>query len=203
MVGLRLVRLIERHSERLSRALAEQIRKSERTSDFRKIQAKDLQLAAAEVYRNLGEWLLQKTEKDIEDRFRTIGSRRAADGVGLHQFVWALMLTRDHLWHFLDQEGFADNIVKLHGEQELRQMLNQFFDRAIYYGILGYGETGQLDKAKCDLARVEGLAISIGLMSERRTSPNQYVVGPPQDPLFLSNNRQEDDTNFDFDRPNP
>jgi uncharacterized membrane protein YheB (UPF0754 family) len=175
MVGLRLVRLIERHSERLSRALAEQIRKSERTSDFRKIQAKDLQLAAAEVYRNLGEWLLQKTEKDIEDRFRTIGSRRAADGIGLHQFVWALMLTRDHLWHFLDQEGFADNIVKLHGEQELRQMLNQFFDRAIYYGILGYGETEQLDKAKCDCATVEGLAVSIGLVSERRTTPNNTL----------------------------
>lgn len=85
------------------------------------------------------------------------------------------MLTRDHLWHFLDQEGFADNIVKLHGEQELRQMLNQFFDRAIYYGILGYGETEQLDKAKCDCATVEGLAVSIGLVSERRTTPNNTL----------------------------
>lgn len=175
MVGLRLVRLIERHSERLSRALTEQIRKSERTSDFRKIQARDLQLAAAEVYCNLAEWLLQKTEKDIEDRFRTIGSRRAVEGVGLHQFVWALMLTRDHLWHFLDREGFSDNIVMLHGEQELRQMLNQFFDRAIYYGILGYSETGQLDKTKGDLAKVEDLAISIGLVSERRTTPNNML----------------------------
>ena len=166
MVGLRLVRLIERHSERLSRALTEQIRKSERTSDFRKIQEKDLQLAAAEVYRNLGEWLLQKTERDIEDRFRTIGSRRAADGVGLHQFVWALMLTRDHLWHFLDQEGFADNIVKLHGEQELRQMLNQFFDRAIYHAILGYTEAAE-SSVKSELQKARDLAISIGLMSTK------------------------------------
>lgn len=80
---------------------------------------------------------MQKTEDDIEDRFRTIGSRRAVEGVGRHQFVWALMLTRDHLWRFLEQECFADNIVALHGEQELRRMLNQFFDRAIYYWILG------------------------------------------------------------------
>lgn len=172
MVGLKLVRLIEGHSERLSRALTEQIRKSERTSDFRKIPAKDLQLAAAEVYRNLGEWLLQKTENDVAHRFRTIGSLRAAEGVGLHQFVWALMLTRDHLWRFLDQEGFADNIVKLHGEQELRKMLNQFFDRAMYYEILGYGEAGPQDKPKSDLARVEEVAISIGLMSERGTTPH-------------------------------
>jgi hypothetical protein len=55
MVGMKLVRLTERQSERLALGLAEQIRKSERTSDFRKIPAQDLQLAAAEVYRNLGE----------------------------------------------------------------------------------------------------------------------------------------------------
>lgn len=171
MVGLRLVRLIEKHSENLALGLTEQIRKSERTSDFRKIPDKNLRLAAAEVYRDLGEWLLQKTESDIEDRFRTIGSRRAKEGVRLHQFVWALMLTRDHLWHFLEREGFADNVVELHGEQELRRMLNQFFDRAVYYGILGYGEAEDAPP-KGDLAKVEELARSIGLMSERKTTFN-------------------------------
>jgi hypothetical protein len=172
MVGLKLVRLIERHAERLAGGMTEQIRAAERTSDFRKVPAKDLQLAAADVYRNLGEWLLQKTEDDIEDRFRTIGSRRAVEGVGRHQFVWALMLTRDHLWRFLEQEGFADNIVALHGEQELRRMLNQFFDRAVYYGILGYDEVRRnADHPKSDLARFEDLAISIGLISQRSTSP--------------------------------
>jgi len=115
---------------------------------------------------------LQKTEDDVENRFRTIGSRRAIEGVGRHQFVWALMLTRDHLWSFLEQEGFADNIVALRGEQELRQMLNQFFDRAIYYGILGYDEARRnADHPKSDLARAQDLAISIGLMSERNTTP--------------------------------
>jgi len=152
MVGLKLVSLIERHSERLARGLTEQIRSSERTSDFRKIPPKDLQLAAAEVYRNLGEWVLQKTEHDIENRFRAIGKRRATEGVSLHQFVWALMLARDHLWRFLEQEAFADNIVQLHAELELQQMLNQFFDRAVYHGILGYHEAKQQDSPKESLS---------------------------------------------------
>ena len=52
MLGMRFVRLIERHSEALSRELTEQIRSSQRTSDFRRIPSKELQLAAAEVYRN-------------------------------------------------------------------------------------------------------------------------------------------------------
>jgi hypothetical protein len=170
MVGLKLVRLIERNSEILARGLTEHIRKSERTSDFRRILPKDLRLAAVEVYRNLGEWLLQKTEQDIEGCFREIGTRRAVEGVGLHQFVWALMLTRDHLWHFLQQEAFADNIVALHGEVELHQMLVQFFDRAVYYGILGYDEVRQHNSLKSDLARVEELAVSVDLMSGGKTT---------------------------------
>lgn len=145
MVTLRLVRLIERHSEELVQGLAEQIYTSERTCDFRKIPPAELGLAAAEVYRNLGEWLLQKTEEDIKTRFGSIAARRAAEGIGLHQFVWALVISRDHLWNFLQREAFASNVVELYGELELYQMLTQFFDRAVYYGILGY-DNAELQK---------------------------------------------------------
>jgi len=166
MLGIKMVRLIERHSEALSRGLTEQIRKSERTSDFHKIPLKDLRLAASEVYRNLGEWLLQKTESDIASRFEAVAARRAAEGIRLHQFVWALMMTRDYLWRFLRQQAFADNIVELHGEMELQQLLNQFFDRAIYYAMLGYEKADAQAEHKGDLSRARELAISIGLMSE-------------------------------------
>jgi hypothetical protein len=143
MLGIRLVRLIEAHAEALSQGLAQRIRNSERTSDFNKIPARNLRLAATEVYRNLGEWLLQKTESDIASRFRCVGSRRATEGISLHQTVWALVLTRDYLWHFLQREAFADNVIELHGEMEFHRQLEQFFDIAIYYAIVGYQEAVQ------------------------------------------------------------
>jgi hypothetical protein len=165
---MRLLRLIEAHSDDLSRGLSEKILTSERTSDFRKIQPEDLRLAAAEVYRNLGEWLLQKPENDIEVRFRAAGARRAADGVRLHQMVWALQLSREHLWQFLRRQSLADNVVALYGEMELQRLLNQFFDRAIYYAVLGYEEAGHCSP-KGELARARDLAISIGLMAAQDT----------------------------------
>jgi hypothetical protein len=161
---MRLVKLIEAHSGELCRDLTEQIGKSGRTSDFRRIPAQELRLAASEVYRNLGEWLLQKTETDIAARFRAVAGRRAAEGIRLHQFVWALLLSRDHLWHFLRHQSFADNVVALYGELELQRLLNQFFDRALYYAVLGYEEAGGCSP-KGELARVRDLAISIGLIS--------------------------------------
>lgn len=171
MLAMKLVRLIEAHSEELSRRLAQKIRKSERTSDFAKIPPEKLRLAATEVYRNLGEWLLQKTEGDIALRFKAIATQRASEGISLQQFVWALMLTRDHLAHFLRREAFADTIVDLHGELELQQLLNQFFDRAIYFAILGYKEAGRKSAPKRELTRARELAVAIGLMSEQTPPP--------------------------------
>jgi hypothetical protein len=168
MLAMKLVRLIEAHSEALSRGLTDHIRSSGRTSDFQRIPASELQLAATEVYRNLGEWLLQKTEIDIATRFKQVAATRAAEGISLHQFVWALTLSRDHLWQFLRHESFADNIVAMHGEMELQRLLNQFFDRAVYYAVLGYEEAGQCSP-KGDLARARDLAIAIGLMSAQNS----------------------------------
>lgn len=167
MLGMKLVRLIERHSEILSRELVDEIHSSERTSDFHHIPAEDLRRAAAELYHNLGEWLLQKTESDIAGRFKAIAAQRAAEGIRLHQFLWALMLTRDHLWYFLRREAFADTIVQLHGELELNELLNQFFDRALYYASLGYEQAGGPVTPKGELRRIRDLATAIGLMAER------------------------------------
>jgi hypothetical protein len=121
MLGMRLVKLIEAHSGTLCRELSEEIRNSERTSDFHKIAPEDLRLAAGEVYRNLGDWLLQKTDSDIEQRFKSVAAQRMAEGIRLHQFVWALLLSRDHLWRFLRYQSFGDNIVALFGELELQR----------------------------------------------------------------------------------
>jgi len=161
MLAMKLVRLIEAHSDALSQSLTSQIRNSDRTSDYRKISPKEVRLAASEVYRNLGEWLLQKTDDDIASRFRSIAAVRASEGIALHHFVWALILTRDHLWRFLYSEAFADSIVELHAELELQQLLNQFFDRAIYYAIQGYADAAQPARRKSPLARTEDLSTYI------------------------------------------
>jgi hypothetical protein len=145
MLGLKLVHLIERHSEELALGLTEEVRNSERTGEFKKIASDELHLAAVEVYRNLEAWLMRKKEDDVGKRFRAIAARRAAQGVSLPQLVWALVISRNHLWHFLQRESFVDNLLEVFGELEVLQLLNQFFDRATYYSILGYEEAIEHD----------------------------------------------------------
>jgi hypothetical protein len=147
MLGSRLVHLIERHAEELATGLTEKLRKSELTSDFRKIPAGELQRTTAELYRNLGEWLLRKTDKDIERHFVSIAQHREAGGIRLPQFVWAVVMSRNHLYQFLVGQAFADSIFDLYSELELQELLNQFFERAIYFGVVGYEETRDRPRA--------------------------------------------------------
>ena len=109
-------------------------------SHFRDIPAHELRERVYEIYRHLGEWLLGKNELDIEHRYREIGTRRARQGVPLSEVVQAIVLTKENLWDFLKSEAVMDRAIEIMGELELLQMLEMFFDRAIYYAAVGYEE---------------------------------------------------------------
>jgi len=95
-----------------------------------------------EIYRHLADWLLGKSELDIEKRYLEVGARRAQQGVPLSQLIWAIILTKKNLWDFLKQEAVLDRPAEISGELEVEELLDQFFDRAIYYAAVGYERSG-------------------------------------------------------------
>lgn len=155
MIALRLVRMIETHSDQLAHGLREKVLACEKTSDFRsKVPAVELEDRVFEIYQNIGDWLSQRTEHDIETRYKEIGARRASQGVAFSQFLHAMTLTRDHLWEFIMLHGLVDRAVELYQELELRQQLDRFFDRAIFYAAVGYEE--YLEKQRKHAVSVAG-----------------------------------------------
>lgn len=138
MFSYRLVRLIESHADALAAGLEERVQTQ--VHHFRDISAHELRERVYEIYRHLGEWLLGKNELDIEHRYREIGTRRAAQGIPLSEVIQAIVLTKENLWDFLKSGAVMDRAVEIMGELELLQMLEMFFDRAIYYAALGYEE---------------------------------------------------------------
>jgi len=67
-----------------------------------------------------------------------IGARRAKQDVRFSQVAWAIVLTKDNLWEFLKKETEIERPVEVFGELEMLQLLDHFFDRAIYYAAVGY-----------------------------------------------------------------
>ena len=132
------VSLIETHSEQLSQKLVETIQSSERTKDLRRIDAAELKQRAQEVYEHLGEWLLNKTEANLELRYRQIGERCVSLGIPESQWIWSVALGREHIWRFLQSEAFIENAFQVLSEIELLQSLDKFFDTVLYHGIAGF-----------------------------------------------------------------
>jgi len=138
MLAYKLVRLIEHHSDALAATLVEKVHSSELTRSYCHVPPEDLKGKVGEIYAHLGEWLLGKDSFNIEQRYEEIGAKRVHQGVPICELIWVIILTKENLWEFLQKESSPERPVEAFGELEMLQLLDQFFDRAIYYASVGY-----------------------------------------------------------------
>jgi hypothetical protein len=134
----RLVRLIETHSDKLAEALLCKVRQSSALPSYHHVPSGELEERVREIYRHLGEWLLGKGKAEIERRYVEIGVRRHSQGVPLSELIWAIVLTKENLWDFLNRESPLGFDGEVFAEDEILRMLDYFFDRAIYYAAKGF-----------------------------------------------------------------
>lgn len=138
MIAARLVRHIETHSNELASSLLDKWLHTESLIDLRKVPPQELRQRVYEVYRNLGDWLLTRTDEDIEQRYAALGARRAEQGVPMSTLVLGLAMVKHHLWEFIRREAVLGSELELHQELELLQCVDHFFDRALYHAAHGY-----------------------------------------------------------------
>jgi hypothetical protein len=138
MIALRLVRLIESHSEELAEGLLRKLERSPRAHGLRLVHGQEIRERSREIYRNLSDWLLTKTDDDIDRVYTALGRRRAQQGVPLSAVCWALIVTEENLWDFLELEGMRERPLEILGGFELLRLLDQFFDQAVYFATVGY-----------------------------------------------------------------
>ena len=147
MLATRLVQLIEAHSAPLSEQLLKKFPTTPQCSDLNKVPSSELKQRSYQIYRNLSDFLQTATAKDVEERYVHLGVSRHHQGVSLAHLVYALTMTKEHLLSYLEQQQFyADNSLALIGHLEFNRMLNQFFDRAIYWAVVGYERAEQQER---------------------------------------------------------
>ena len=143
MMLYRLVHLIETHSQALSSCLIDRVLASDATPGYKNVPQDELRQVVFEIYRHLGDWLLTKDELDLERRYLRIGAERAKQNVPFSQVAWVIVMVKDNLWTFLKKEVPEERPVEAFGELEMLQLLDHFFDRAIYYAAVGYELRGK------------------------------------------------------------
>jgi hypothetical protein len=139
LLGWKLVRLIQAHSDQLACGLLERIENYERCHQFvEKDPPEELRQRVHEIYQNMGQWLLSSTESDVERRYTAIGERRASQGVALSQLIFVIICTKEHLWDYVAKRSPTDRAFELFQELELFQLVDRFFDRAAHFAAIGY-----------------------------------------------------------------
>lgn len=140
MLSQRLVSLIEAHADEMARQVVSEALTNPRTPHVRRFPPEEMQRRAYDVYHNLGRWLGQQAETAIDETYSRLGRLRANEGIPLEEVVYAQLLIKHHLRHFVRGSGLGDSALDLYQEEELHLLVEQFFDRAIYYTVKGYGE---------------------------------------------------------------
>ena len=144
MLASRLVEMIEKHADELTREVVRELETSLRTPSYHKLEGRDVYGRVVEVLRHMGEWLDYKSDATTETWYKALGHSRCQEGVPLSELVYALMLTKQSLRGFIRSQGLVDSAMELYQQLELYSLINRFFDRAIYFAVTGYEEEADL-----------------------------------------------------------
>ncbi len=140
-VSQRLVDLIERNADELTRHYIEDAKRSLSLPTYGRYDEKELYKRVHRVYSQLGKWISQETSKDeIKSYWMDLGRCRREEGFPLPEVILSLNLLRRHLWLKVQTEGLLDTVLDLYQAMELHNRVVTFFDRAIYYTVCGYQE---------------------------------------------------------------
>jgi hypothetical protein len=144
MHALKLVQHLRADADSVSQRLLERIRNSTRCSELlRRVPIEEQKRYALDIYRDLITWLATQTDSPVEvRRYLELGRLQARQGVPLGQLFWAVCITRDFLSDYIEQECLSDEPVEFWGGVTLLRSLNQFFDRALYFSLIGHQNAG-------------------------------------------------------------
>ncbi|HYL84309.1 MAG TPA: hypothetical protein VE263_08750 [Candidatus Angelobacter sp.] len=143
----RLVRHIETHSRELAAELLTRARQSPHLTTFDSVPDQELKQRVYEVYSQLGQWLMSRTEEEIERQYSEIGARRYRQGVLLSELLWAIILTKDNLWDFLYRESWPGFEIEVIAEHDMFRLIDHFFNRAMYHAARGFERAERAQEA--------------------------------------------------------
>ena len=144
MHALKLIQHMKANDGRMSEAMIDKVRTSPRCNELvAKVPIEEQRQSSHEIYRDLTDWLATEADSTIADRYIALGKRRAQQGVPFANLYWAVCIAHEHLWEYMQQECLLEEPVEFWGGVRLLHALTQFFDRVLYFAIIGYENAGK------------------------------------------------------------
>lgn len=140
----RFILLIENHAETLSGKWVDAVRRSPLTAGYAKLPKEELHDIVYGRFRRLGEWVEKKEglDRQIAEHFLKVGAQRAEAGIRVSEMTYSLMLERDLIWRYILEEGIITEGIDLNRAIEFSHRLNHFYEKAVYFALVGHENHG-------------------------------------------------------------
>jgi len=139
ILSSKLVELIERNADQLSRKFVDLVCAHEFTPTYHTFDQPKLYDRAFVVYSQLGKWLsTNTTREEVISVYKELGAQRRREGFALSEVMQALIITKRLLWSKIESEGLLDTALDFNQALELRNQTEQFFDRALIGAARGF-----------------------------------------------------------------
>ena len=128
MLYEKFIRLVEDHAEILTKEWIKEIKTNPSTVGYRKVDEAILGVRVFDVYRRLGEWVMNADPSDPKtaEHFIKLGRERANEKLKNSEVIYALILARVVLWRYIAEQGIITSAIDLHQSLEFYQKINNF-----------------------------------------------------------------------------
>jgi len=140
MLYEKFIRLVEDHAEKLTKEWIKEIKSNPSTVGYRNIDDAILGVRIFDVYRRLGDWIMNAEPNDpnTAEHFIKLGRERAGEKLKNSEVIYALILARVVLWRYIVEHEVITSSIELHQSLEFYQKVNNFFDKAAYFVAVGF-----------------------------------------------------------------
>jgi hypothetical protein len=90
------------------------------------------------------------TVETIADRYVQLGIRCCEDGLSYSEMVRVFILLKRHIWLFFQESNFAGQPFDVRSIVALNNRTALFFDRAIYYFLVGFEQAASDDASELE-----------------------------------------------------
>jgi 8-oxo-dGTP diphosphatase len=134
-----LLSIAQENAQKIVELWLDDISTNPSTRSYCGLDRKDLYERATLIIDKFELWLKgEKSEKELKDFYYKLARKRKEDNVLLEDLVSSLSLLKKHVWMFTYSLGVWEKALDIYRMFELGERLIYFFDKAIYYTVMGY-----------------------------------------------------------------
>jgi hypothetical protein len=113
LASLKLIDLVEKNAEEIAKQWVIAVKKNARTPHYHNLPAEKIMPQAVEFYRQLSKLVMaSNTFEDAQDYFLRYAKACYAEGIPLHEAIYALVLMRRQMWLFAEFQATFVTVVE-------------------------------------------------------------------------------------------